>query len=143
LGTWQTSFAPFLGAGGGRTSRPDTSQPVAFLCRAEDNDRATFFRGVSFPRAASAREQVSPEPLHPDEGLPAMNPEDKPRYRTLKRDVKRAGNKRRRHFLKRELRDNPEEAPHSEFDFGDTSSEALNGLDQDATRRRKPKPEGD
>jgi len=72
-----------------------------------------------------------------------MNPEDKRRYRKLKRDVKRAGNKRRRNFLKRELNENPEEAPHSEFDFGDTSSEVLNGLDQDATRRRKPSPEAD
>ncbi len=66
---------------------------------------------------------------------------DKRYYRKLKRDVKRAGNKRRRQHLKRELADNPEEAPYSEFDFGDTSSATLNGIDQDATRRQKPKPE--
>lgn len=64
--------------------------------------------------------------------------QDKRRMRKLKRDVKRAGNKRRRAHLKRELRDNPDEAPHSEFDFGDTTSATLNGLDQDATRRRSP-----
>ena len=68
---------------------------------------------------------------------------DKRFYRKLKRDVKRAGNKRRRQHLKRELADNPEEAPYSEFDFGDTSSATLNGIDQDATRRRKPKPKAE
>jgi hypothetical protein len=62
--------------------------------------------------------------------------QDKRFYRKLKRDVKRAGNKRRRQYLKRDLRNNPEEAPFSEFDFGDTSSQPLNGLDNDATRRR-------
>jgi hypothetical protein len=62
--------------------------------------------------------------------------QDKRFYRKLKRDVKRAGNKRRRQHLKRELADNPEEAHRSEFDFGRDSSATLNGLDQDATRRR-------
>ncbi len=62
--------------------------------------------------------------------------QDKRRMRKLKRDVKRAGNKRRRQHLKRDLRDNPAEAPHSTFDFGDTTSETLNGMDRDATRRR-------
>jgi hypothetical protein len=71
-----------------------------------------------------------------------MDPRDKRTYRKLKRDVKRAGNKRRRQHLKRELADNPEEAPYSEFDFGSDSSAGLNGLDNDATRRR-PRPEPD
>jgi hypothetical protein len=61
---------------------------------------------------------------------------DKKQMRKLKRDVKRAGSKRRRQHLKRDLRDNPEEAPYSEYDFGRNSSETLNGLDDDATRRR-------
>jgi hypothetical protein len=61
---------------------------------------------------------------------------DKRTFRKLKRDIKRAGNKRRRQFLKRELADSPEDAPFSEFDFGRTSSQTLNGLDNDATRRR-------
>jgi hypothetical protein len=62
--------------------------------------------------------------------------QDKRRYRKLKRDVKRAGNKRRRAHLKRELADNPEEAPFSDFDFGETSSQSMNGMDRDATRNR-------
>jgi hypothetical protein len=62
--------------------------------------------------------------------------QDKRRYRKLKRDVKRAGNKRRRQHLKRQLAENPEGAPFSEFDFGETSSAAMNGMDRDATRRR-------
>ena len=67
-----------------------------------------------------------------------MDP-DKRQLRKLKRDIKRAGNKRRRQHLKRELADNPEEAPFSEFDFGSDSSATLNRLDKDATRKRPPK----
>jgi hypothetical protein len=69
-----------------------------------------------------------------------MKSDDKRQIRKLKRDVKQAGNKKRRHKLKRELRDNPEEAHLSEPSVGKASSETLNGLDEDATRRRK-KPE--
>ena len=72
-----------------------------------------------------------------------MDSREKRQYRKLKRDIKRAGNKRRRQHLKRDLAENPEEAPHSEFDFGSDSSAGLNGLDNDATRRRKQKPEAD
>jgi hypothetical protein len=64
-----------------------------------------------------------------------MDPQ-KRQLRKLKRDVKRAGSKRRRQYLKRELQENPEDAPHNEYDFGRNTSETLNGLDQDATRRR-------
>jgi hypothetical protein len=60
----------------------------------------------------------------------------KRQLRKLKRDVKRAGSKRRRQYLKRELREKPEEAPHSEYDFGRNTSQTLNGLDDDATRRQ-------
>ena len=69
-----------------------------------------------------------------------MDP-DKRQFRKLKRDLKRAGNKRRRRFLKQELADNPEDAPYSEFDFGNDSSAGLNGMDQDATRRRSDREE--
>ncbi len=62
--------------------------------------------------------------------------QEKKRYRQLKRDVKQAGNRKRRRYLKRQLEDNPEEAAHAEFDFGRNSSETMNGTDQDATRRR-------
>jgi hypothetical protein len=64
-----------------------------------------------------------------------MDP-NKREFRKLKRDIKRAGNKRRRKYLKRELLENPEEAPYSEFDFGRTSSQGFNGMDKDATRMR-------
>lgn len=63
--------------------------------------------------------------------------QDKRRQRKLKRDIKQIGNKKRRQFLKRELAENPEDAPHSEYDFGPNTSANLNGLDNDATRRRK------
>ena len=61
---------------------------------------------------------------------------DKRQMRKLKRVVKSAGNKKRRRQLQRDLRDNPEEAHWSEPTVGKASSETLNGLDQDATRRR-------
>ena len=67
--------------------------------------------------------------------------QDKRFYRKLKRDLKRAGNKSRRRHLKRELADNPEEAQFSDFDFGRKSSAGLNGLDNDATRKRPTKPQ--
>jgi hypothetical protein len=67
-----------------------------------------------------------------------MDP-DKRQLRKLKRDIKRAGNKRRRRHFKREVIDNPEEAPFSEFNFGSDSSQTLNGLDKDATRKRPSK----
>ena len=62
--------------------------------------------------------------------------QDKRRHRQLKRDVKKAGNRKRRRQLQRELTDNPEEAAHSDFDFGRDSSAGLNGIDRDVTRRR-------
>jgi len=68
-----------------------------------------------------------------------MDPE-KRQLRKLKRDIKRAGNKRRRQHLKRDLTENPEEAPYSEFDFGSNTSATLNGMDQDTTRRKGKRP---
>lgn len=62
---------------------------------------------------------------------------DKRQFRKLKRDIKREGSKRVRRRLKDELRDNPDEAHEAEVDFGKLTSEPLNGLDQDATRRKK------
>jgi hypothetical protein len=63
--------------------------------------------------------------------------QDKRRLRQLKRDVKKAGNRKRRRHLQRELNDNPAEAANSEFDYGRESSASLNGIDRDATRRRE------
>jgi hypothetical protein len=62
--------------------------------------------------------------------------QDKRRHRELKRQIKKAGNRKRRQTLKRNLRDNPEEAADAEFEFGRDSSTGLNGVDKDATRRR-------
>jgi hypothetical protein len=63
-----------------------------------------------------------------------MEPE-KRQLREQKREVKRAGGKRRRRQLKRELAENPEEAPYSVPDVGRHRSADLNGIDRDATRR--------
>jgi hypothetical protein len=68
-------------------------------------------------------------------------PDDKRSFRRLKRDVKKAGNRKRRRALRRDLADNPGEAAHAEFDFGRDSSAAMNGNDRDATRRRRDEEE--
>jgi hypothetical protein len=65
-----------------------------------------------------------------------MRHDDKRSLRQLKRDVKRAGNKRRRQYLKRQLAEDPEEAPHAEAEFGRYRSAHLHAQDQDATRKR-------
>jgi hypothetical protein len=61
--------------------------------------------------------------------------QEKRRHRELKREVKRAGNRKRRQHLKRQLAEDPNGAAHVEFDFGRDSSAGLNGNDRDATRR--------
>jgi hypothetical protein len=61
--------------------------------------------------------------------------QQKRQLRKLKREVKRAGSKHRRRDLKRELAENPDEAHRSEESFGRSSSQGLNGLDDDPTRR--------
>ena len=70
-----------------------------------------------------------------------MRDQEKREFRKLKRDIKRAGSKRRRRYLKRELAEDPESASFSEFQFGRDSSAPLNGMDHDATRRRQEKTE--
>jgi hypothetical protein len=69
-----------------------------------------------------------------------MEGEREPTKRELrqqKRAIKRAGSQRRRRMLKQALRENPEDAPLGEFDFGRYSSAPFNGLDHDATRTRR------
>jgi len=66
----------------------------------------------------------------------AMSHDNKRQLRKLKRDIKRSGSRRARRQLKRDLLERPEEAPHSEVDFGRLGSAGLNALDQDGTRRR-------
>jgi hypothetical protein len=56
--------------------------------------------------------------------------------RKLKRTVKRAGTKHRRRELKKQLADDPAGAAEVEETFGKHNSSTLNGLDQDATRKR-------
>jgi hypothetical protein len=63
--------------------------------------------------------------------------QEKRRHRQLKRSVKRAGKKKVRQQLKRDLADNPENAAHAEIDYGRDSSADLNGNDRDATRQRE------
>ncbi|HMB06379.1 MAG TPA: hypothetical protein VKP69_21930 [Isosphaeraceae bacterium] len=55
--------------------------------------------------------------------------------RQRKREIKRAGGKRRRRQLKQALAEDPADAPYAEFDFGRFESAKLNGMDHDATRR--------
>jgi len=62
--------------------------------------------------------------------------QEKRELRKLKRDIKRAGGKHRRRQLKRDLQTDPQEAHRSEESFGGNSSQGLNRLDNDATRRR-------
>jgi hypothetical protein len=62
--------------------------------------------------------------------------QEKRQLRKLKRDIKKTGVKKRRQFLKRTLAD-PEAAHEAEFEFGRDSSATFNGMDKDATRRRK------
>ena len=61
--------------------------------------------------------------------------QDKRRQRELKREIKQAGNRKRRRALARDLQVNPEGAADTEFDYGRASSEPLNGNDRDTTRR--------
>ncbi|WP_406700845.1 hypothetical protein V5E97_18825 [Singulisphaera sp. Ch08] len=61
--------------------------------------------------------------------------------RQQKREIKRAGGKRRRRLLKQGLAERPDEATHTEFDFGRSSSAKLNGIDRDSTRQRRSHPE--
>jgi hypothetical protein len=56
--------------------------------------------------------------------------DDKRMLRTLKRTIKRDGNKHRRHTFKRQLRQNPEDAHLAEEDLGGRASRAMNGLDR-------------
>ena len=62
---------------------------------------------------------------------------DKRRLREIKRAIKKRGTKSRRQQLKRDLAENPDEAAHAEESVGRHRSDALNGLDRDATRRKR------
>lgn len=59
-----------------------------------------------------------------------MDAREKRELREHKREVKRKGNKHRRQRLKRDLRENPEEAHLSRPSVGRHRSADLNGLDR-------------
>jgi hypothetical protein len=59
-----------------------------------------------------------------------MRSDEKRELRRLKREIKRAGNQRRRRLLKRDLIDNPEDAHARDFDHGRFRSAELNGIDR-------------
>ena len=65
-----------------------------------------------------------------------MADQTKRELREVKREIKRAGNKRRRLSLKRALIDNPEEAAADTADVGHYRSLDLNGIDHDSTRKK-------
>jgi hypothetical protein len=69
--------------------------------------------------------------------------QDKRRYRKLKRDIKAAGNRKRRRTLQRALQDDPQNAADVDFEYGRDSSATMNGNDHDSTRRRKERPDED
>lgn len=56
--------------------------------------------------------------------------------REQKRQLKRLGNQRQRRLVRRQLAEDPDEAPHLETDFGRLSTAGMNGMDHDATRGR-------
>jgi hypothetical protein len=68
---------------------------------------------------------------------------EKRHLRQLKRQVKKAGSKRRRRELQRDLIDNPAEAHWSQEQLGRYQSKDLNGIDRDPTRRRGDRPGSD
>ena len=64
-----------------------------------------------------------------------MDQDQKRELRQLKREIKRAGGKRRRRQLKQGLAEHPEDAHQDSASFGRYRSADLNGIDRDSTRR--------
>jgi hypothetical protein len=62
---------------------------------------------------------------------------DKRKLRELKRVLKKKGTRHRRRELKKTLADDPEAAHETGEDLGRCRSDTLNGLDRDATRRKR------
>ena len=63
-----------------------------------------------------------------------MDQDKKRELRQLKREIKRAGGKRRRRQLKQGLAEHPEEAHEQGYDFGKLRSAELNGFDRPPER---------
>ena len=63
---------------------------------------------------------------------------DKRKLRELKRIIKRKGHQKRRQSQKFWLKKNPEEAHfYNEYNYGAYTSKALNGIDNDKTKKEK------
>jgi hypothetical protein len=69
--------------------------------------------------------------------------QDKRQHREMKRSVKKAGNRKVRRDVQRTLRDTPEDAAFLEANYGRYTSEPLNGIDRDATRKRRDSEDSD
>jgi hypothetical protein len=66
-----------------------------------------------------------------------MDPREKRELREHKRVLKQKGNQRLRRQVRRAIEESPDEAHRLEPDYGPFRTRELNGLDQDATRRRR------
>ncbi|MBY0229938.1 MAG: hypothetical protein K2W96_11710 [Gemmataceae bacterium] len=62
--------------------------------------------------------------------------DDKSRHRQMKRDLKKAGTRKLRRQLGRQLATDPEGAAEADYDHGRDTTAHLNGNDHDRTRRR-------
>lgn len=64
------------------------------------------------------------------------NNKEKKRLRSLKRDLKRDGNKKVRRDAKKIIVEDPEEAHLINDTYGASSTQKMNGMDHDATRNQ-------
>ena len=69
--------------------------------------------------------------------LSMVKRDDKRLIRTIKRAVKRDGNKHRRRALKADLREHPEDAHLAEEDLGGQTSEHFNGIHRPVDGKRE------
>lgn len=58
-------------------------------------------------------------------------------YRQIKKENKKCGNRMVRHYLKRQLKDHPEEAHWDEYDYGTFSTKDMNGRYEDGKRKNE------
>lgn len=65
-----------------------------------------------------------------------MANDDKRYYRNLKKQIKETGKKKARLHYKKQLENNPEDAPFDEYDYGHDESSSMNGRDG---KNRKPR----
>lgn len=61
---------------------------------------------------------------------------EKKQFRELKREMKRVGKRKMRSYLKKQLAENPDDAPFAELDYGKWSTEGMNGKFPDSKRKK-------